>query len=154
MEFITFVDHNQVSYLQYTGNEAELQKLYDLVYVADYANMSVDLSVRFSDYEVDHMCSLSYRNVKVNGTFKCPPKEEVFGDTISKHFTKSIEFVYMLVQDGAEWEDIIILLDKEEAIQASIKFYTSRVEIFKKSSLGYIPTYAFYKAGNLQQTPV
>ena len=148
MEYVTFVDRNRISYLQYTGNEAELQKLYDLVCDADYKDMSMDLTRKFSEYEVNHKCSLSYDIMKLDGTFKCPPKEEVLGDTISKYFTKSVEFVYMLVQDGAEWEDIIIILDKEEAIQASIKFYTSRVEIFKKSSLGYIPTYTYYKGGN------
>jgi hypothetical protein len=58
-----------------------------------------------------------------------------------------MDFVYMLVSNGAEWEDIIIFLDKEEAIQASIKFYKSRVEIFKKGNVGYVPTYNYYAVG-------
>ena len=58
-----------------------------------------------------------------------------------------MEYVYMLVPNVSEWEDMVIILDKEEAIQASIKFYKCRVEIFKKSSLGYIPTYNYYKNG-------
>ena len=55
----------------------------------------------------------------------------------------------MLVFDGAEWEDMILFADKEEAIQASIKYFTWRVEIFKKDILGYIPTYSYYKNGIL-----
>ena len=58
-------------------------------------------------------------------------------------------FVYMLLPDGAEWEDMIIILDKEEAIQASIQFKKSRVEIFKKSKLGYVPSYNYYCYGQL-----
>ena len=60
-----------------------------------------------------------------------------------------MEFLYMLSCDGAEWEDIILFADKEEAIQASIKYYKCRVEIFKKGDIGYIPTYTFYKNGIL-----
>lgn len=61
------------------------------------------------------------------------------------------EFIYMLLPDGAEWEDIVLLLDKEEAINASIKYYKCRVEIFKKkeNDIGYVPTYNYYKNGNL-----
>jgi squalene cyclase len=64
-----------------------------------------------------------------------------------------MEFVYMLLPDGAEWEDMVIILDKEEAIQASIKFYKCRVEVFKKSSLGYTPTYTYYSKGEYYGTP-
>ena len=62
-----------------------------------------------------------------------------------------MECVYMLLADGAEWEDIVIILDKEEAIQASIKFKKLRVEIFKKGVFGYIPTYSYYSNGELIQ---
>lgn len=58
-----------------------------------------------------------------------------------------MEFVYLLLPDGSEWEDMVIILDKDEAIQASVKFKKSRVEIFKKSSLGYVPTYTYYEKG-------
>jgi hypothetical protein len=61
------------------------------------------------------------------------------------------EFIYMLLPDGAEWEDMILLLDKDEAISASIKYYKWRVEIFKRkeNDIGYTPTYNYYKNGEL-----
>ena len=64
-----------------------------------------------------------------------------------------MEFVYMLLFGiRNEWEDIIILLSKEEAIDASIKYPNSRVEIFSKDiTMGYTPTYNYYKNGNLVQ---
>ena len=57
--------------------------------------------------------------------------------------------IYMLLPDGAEWEDIILFIDKEEAIAASIKYHKLRVEIFKKKNIGYHPTYNYYKNGIL-----
>jgi len=59
------------------------------------------------------------------------------------------QLVYMLLPDGAEWEDMIIILNKEEAIEASKKYYKRRVEIFKKreSGVGYEPSYNYYKNG-------
>jgi len=66
--------------------------------------------------------------------------------------TKEEVLVYMLLPDGAEWEDIIIILNKEDAIAASIKYYKMRVEIFKKKQddVGYTPTYNYYKNGELK----
>ena len=58
--------------------------------------------------------------------------------------------VYVLLK-GSEWEDIIIFLSKEEAIEKSIKHPSYRVEIFSKTSKGYIPTYNYYKNGILFQ---
>jgi hypothetical protein len=57
--------------------------------------------------------------------------------------------VYMLLPDGAEWEDMIIILNREEAIEASIKYSKMRVEIFKKKEdgIGYEPSYNYYKKG-------
>ena len=55
--------------------------------------------------------------------------------------------LYMLLCDGAEWEDITLFDNKEEAIQSSIKYPKRRVEIFIKTSEGYIPTYSYYKNG-------
>ena len=53
---------------------------------------------------------------------------------------------------GSEWEDIIILLSKEDAINESIKYPSARVEIFSKNNTtGYTPTYNYYKNGNLVQ---
>jgi hypothetical protein len=63
-----------------------------------------------------------------------------------------MDFVYVLLF-GNEWEDIIILLSKEDAISESIKYPDTRVEIFSKNnSLGYTPTYNYYENGELVQT--
>ena len=43
-----------------------------------------------------------------------------------------MEFVYVLVF-GSEWEDIIILISKEEAIKESINHPNHRVEIFARA---------------------
>jgi hypothetical protein len=57
-----------------------------------------------------------------------------------------MDFVYVLMYDGDKWEDIIILLSKEEAINESINYPNARVEIFSKNNkLGYTPTYNYYK---------
>jgi len=58
-----------------------------------------------------------------------------------------MDFVYVLLY-GSDWEDMIILLTKEDAINESIKNPTKRVEIFcKNDNSGYIPTYNYYKNG-------
>ena len=63
-----------------------------------------------------------------------------------------MEYVYVLLGSGSEWEDLIILVSKEDAINESIKHPNARVEIFsKKNALGYTPTYNYYKDGNLVQ---
>lgn len=63
-----------------------------------------------------------------------------------------MNFVYVLVVDGCEWEDIVILLSEEDAINESIKYPNARVEIFgKNDNLKYIPTYNYYKNGILIQ---
>lgn len=62
-----------------------------------------------------------------------------------------MEFVYVLLY-GSEWEDIIILLSKEDAINESINFPNARVEIFSQNDkIGYTPTYRYYKNGELIQ---
>lgn len=63
-----------------------------------------------------------------------------------------MEFVYMLVCNGAEWEDLILFVTKEEAIEASIKYPKRRVEVFKKDIFGFTPTYTFYVNGNLSSS--
>ena len=59
-----------------------------------------------------------------------------------------MEFVYLFLY-GSEWEDVIILLSKEDAINKSIKYPEDRVEIFSKKNdtSGYTPTYNYYKNG-------
>jgi hypothetical protein len=62
-----------------------------------------------------------------------------------------MELIYVLL-NGHEWEDMIILLSKEEAIRESINYPNTRVEIFSKNNtLGYTPTYNYYKNGELVQ---
>lgn len=63
-----------------------------------------------------------------------------------------MDVVYVLLSDGSEWEDMIIILSKEEAINASIKYPNKRVEIFSKTETsGYKSTYNYYKNGILIQ---
>jgi hypothetical protein len=63
-----------------------------------------------------------------------------------------MDFVYVFVVDGAEWEDLIIFLSKEEAIAKSIECPKVRLEIFAKSTKGYIPTYNYYLNGKFVRT--
>ena len=61
-----------------------------------------------------------------------------------------MDYLYMLACDGAEWEDLVLYATSTEAINASIKYKSIRVEIFKRDDGGaYRPTYNYYLAGNL-----
>ena len=62
-----------------------------------------------------------------------------------------MECVYMLLPNRAEWDEITIIITEEEAINQSIAFPRSRVEIFRKNNEGnsYVPTYSYYKKGEL-----
>ena len=63
-----------------------------------------------------------------------------------------MDVVYVFVVDGAEWEDIIIFLSEEEAIEKSKKHPTIRLEIFEKGAKGgYYPTYKYFLNGVLTQ---
>jgi hypothetical protein len=58
-----------------------------------------------------------------------------------------MDFLYLLLNDG-EWEDTIVYLNEEDAINASIFFPTLRVEIFTKTGKsGFVPSYNYYKNG-------
>ena len=60
-----------------------------------------------------------------------------------------MDFVYVFF-DGNDWEDIVIFLSKEDAINESKKYPNARVEIFSiNEELGYTPTYNFYRNGEL-----
>jgi hypothetical protein len=60
-----------------------------------------------------------------------------------------MNFVYLLV-NGSDWENMAIFLTKHEAIQTSIKYPKSRIEIFSKTDdFGYLPTYNYYQNGKL-----
>ena len=62
-----------------------------------------------------------------------------------------MEFVYVLLY-GSDWEDIIIFLSKEDAINESINHPNARVEIFSKNNkLGYTPSFNYYKNGKFIQ---
>ena len=63
-----------------------------------------------------------------------------------------MEFVYAMIND-LDWEDIVIYLNKEDAIEASIKYHNSRIEIFGKNNNdnGYSPTYDYYKNGKIYE---
>jgi hypothetical protein len=67
------------------------------------------------------------------------------------------EYVYVFIY-GMDWEDTVIILSKEDAIETSKKYPNSRVEIFSKSknidkglinTSGYTATYNYYKNGEL-----
>jgi hypothetical protein len=62
-----------------------------------------------------------------------------------------MKLVYLLVSDGSEWDDIVVYLTEEEAIESSIIYPNSRVEIFTKHRCfnQYVPTYNYYQNGVL-----
>jgi hypothetical protein len=60
-------------------------------------------------------------------------------------------YVYLMI-NGSDWEDMIIFLSEEEAIDASIKHPDSRIEIFSNNTdFKYLPTYNYYKNGELNK---
>ena len=60
-----------------------------------------------------------------------------------------MDLVFVLLS-GSEWEDMIILLSLEDAINQSKKYPNARVEIFSKNNnSGSTPTYNYYKNGEL-----
>ena len=62
-----------------------------------------------------------------------------------------MNFIYIFM-NGTEWEDIIVFLSKEDAIQKSINHPNDRIEIFSKTNTpGYTPTYNYYKNGEFIQ---
>jgi hypothetical protein len=67
-------------------------------------------------------------------------------------FNDDADVIYMLVPNNAEWEDLILYKNKEDAIAASIKYYKNTVQIFKKKNNGYEPSYLYYINGKLKST--
>jgi hypothetical protein len=66
-------------------------------------------------------------------------------------FDDNADVIYMLVPNIAEWEDLILYKNKEDAIAASIKYYKNTIQIFKKKDgNGYEPSYLYYINGKLQ----
>lgn len=63
-----------------------------------------------------------------------------------------MDYMYVLI-GGCDWDDTIIFLSLEDAIQKSINNPESRVEIFSKTNeSGYRPTYNYYRNGKYIQT--
>ena len=62
-----------------------------------------------------------------------------------------MEFVYVLMLDKIEWKDVTILSSLYEAVEASNRYPSYRVEIFgrRTDGSGYVPTYSHYKNGEL-----
>ena len=59
-----------------------------------------------------------------------------------------MESIYVLCVDGAEWEDIVVYLTLEEALEKSLAWPNTRLEVFTKSEKGgYRPTYTYYLNG-------
>ena len=59
-----------------------------------------------------------------------------------------MDTLYVLVSDGAEWEDIVLSDNEQDAIALSLHYKKCRVEIFKKDANNqYKPTYSYYKNG-------
>jgi len=58
----------------------------------------------------------------------------------------TITSIYVLIK-GSDWDDIVVILSKEDAIQASVNNPHCRVEIFRRNEFGYIPSYHFYRNG-------
>ena len=64
-----------------------------------------------------------------------------------------MNFLYVLVGQNYEWEDISIVLTEEDAIKLSIDNPKLRVEIFNKTiNNRYIPTYHYYQNGQYIET--
>lgn len=63
-----------------------------------------------------------------------------------------MNYIFVLVCDRLEWEDIVIYIDEVEAKIQSVNNPNSRVEIFSKTENGYKPTYCYYKNGKLIET--
>ena len=59
-----------------------------------------------------------------------------------------MDYIYVLVPAGADLEDIVIYLSKEEAIEKSKSWSKTAVEIFARHERGgYRPTYSYYLNG-------
>lgn len=69
-----------------------------------------------------------------------------------------MEYIYVMVKNTGDWEDLVVFLTKEEAIQTSITFPSVRIELFSKNADyygdckgGYSPTYKYYRNGKLYE---
>ena len=61
--------------------------------------------------------------------------------------------VFVFTPNSAEWEDMIVYTDKEDAITKSKKHPKVRLEIFVRGcDGGYRPTYSYFLNGSIVQT--
>lgn len=65
-----------------------------------------------------------------------------------------MDYIYVLVGDRCEWEDVVVFLTEENAIKMSVKYPDCRVEIFSKKDggSGYTATYNYYQNGKYFET--
>ena len=63
-----------------------------------------------------------------------------------------MNYIFVLLGDRFDWEDMVIYTDEDEAKTASIVNQNLRVEIFSKTKTGYKPTNCYYKNGKLIET--
>jgi hypothetical protein len=65
-----------------------------------------------------------------------------------------MKFVYVMINNTSDWEDIVIYLSEEEAVSASTTYPNIRIELFSKNPgfNGYIPTYNYYLNGKLYKS--
>jgi hypothetical protein len=61
-----------------------------------------------------------------------------------------MDLIYVMI-NGRDWEDMVIYLNEEEAIQSSKTYPNIRIEIFGKNPdfRGYTPTYNYYEDGKM-----
>ena len=62
------------------------------------------------------------------------------------------KYLYMLVPNEAEWEDMVLMLNIEDAIIISKRYYKNTVQIFvkKEDSIKYKPMYKYFENGILK----
>ncbi len=60
-----------------------------------------------------------------------------------------MDYIFLQIADGYEWEDMKIILSEEIAIEKSKKYPNLRFEKFINKNNEYIPSYSFYQNGIL-----
>lgn len=62
--------------------------------------------------------------------------------------------IYLIIKyDNSDWDEQLIILNKDDAISYSLKHKDARIEIFQKSEDNntFIPTYSYYRDGILYE---